>query len=224
MQAAVLRSIRQRDRDRASSRPTRIDASRASAHTSPTRARCPDRSGDRDLWRVAEPFVVPLADLATLPRRELDRRLPLRRRLVRHWPALGGRRVRDLLPQDHRAVGAARTRRHPSRVRRPRRLPLGRADRGRAEPDVLLAERLDGRPLDGDHGAPVRLVSPGQYGYISTKHLCRIELHTAAPRHPRFPPRPGAAPLLALIRAPGSGRRSVIATCRPGRCGPSTGC
>jgi DMSO/TMAO reductase YedYZ molybdopterin-dependent catalytic subunit len=48
--------------------------------------------------------------------------------------------------------------------------------------DVLLAERLDGRPLDGDHGAPVRVVSPQQYGYISTKHLCRIELHTSAPK------------------------------------------
>lgn len=47
--------------------------------------------------------------------------------------------------------------------------------------DVLIAENLDGRPLDGDHGAPVRLVSPSQYGYISTKHLSRIELHTSQP-------------------------------------------
>src|SRR5216117_139661 len=44
---------------------------------------------------------------------------------------------------------------------------------------VLVADRLDGRPLDGDHGAPARLVSPNQYGLVSTKHLCRIELHTA---------------------------------------------
>jgi len=48
--------------------------------------------------------------------------------------------------------------------------------------DVLIADRLDGRPLDGDHGAPARLVSPHQYGYVSTKHLCRIEVHTAEPR------------------------------------------
>jgi DMSO/TMAO reductase YedYZ molybdopterin-dependent catalytic subunit len=47
--------------------------------------------------------------------------------------------------------------------------------------DVLIAEHLNGRPLDGDHGAPLRLVSPNQYGFISTKHLCRIELHTAEP-------------------------------------------
>ncbi len=51
--------------------------------------------------------------------------------------------------------------------------------------DVLVADRLNGLPLDADHGAPVRLVSPSQYGFISTKHLCRIELHTAEPR-PRY--------------------------------------
>jgi DMSO/TMAO reductase YedYZ molybdopterin-dependent catalytic subunit len=48
--------------------------------------------------------------------------------------------------------------------------------------DVLIAEHLGGRPLDSDHGAPVRLVSPSQYGFMSTKHLCRIELHTSEPR------------------------------------------
>ncbi len=48
--------------------------------------------------------------------------------------------------------------------------------------DVLIADHLDGRPLDGDHGAPVRLVSPSQYGFVSTKHLRRIEVHTAEPR------------------------------------------
>ena len=48
-------------------------------------------------------------------------------------------------------------------------------------PDVLLADRLDGEPLSADHGAPVRLVSPSQYGFISTKHLVRIELHPSEP-------------------------------------------
>ncbi|WJV50755.1 molybdopterin-dependent oxidoreductase [Streptomyces flavofungini] len=50
--------------------------------------------------------------------------------------------------------------------------------------DVLIADRLDGRPLDGDHGAPVRLVSPSQYGFVSTKHLCRVEFHTSRPPDP----------------------------------------
>ena len=34
---------------------------------------------------------------------------------------------------------------------------------------VLIADRLDGRPLDGDHGVPARLVGPNQYGFVSTK-------------------------------------------------------
>jgi DMSO/TMAO reductase YedYZ molybdopterin-dependent catalytic subunit len=48
--------------------------------------------------------------------------------------------------------------------------------------DVLIAEHLDGRPLSSDHGAPLRLVSPSQYGFMSTKHLCGIEVHTDALR------------------------------------------
>jgi DMSO/TMAO reductase YedYZ molybdopterin-dependent catalytic subunit len=48
--------------------------------------------------------------------------------------------------------------------------------------DVLIAENLDGHPLDGDHGAPARLVSPSQYGYVSVKHLARIDVLTAAPQ------------------------------------------
>ncbi|MFG1792359.1 molybdopterin-dependent oxidoreductase [Nocardia sp. NPDC049149] len=47
--------------------------------------------------------------------------------------------------------------------------------------DVLIADRLDGRPLNGDHGAPVRLVSPSQYGFVNIKHLCRIEFRTSEP-------------------------------------------
>jgi len=47
---------------------------------------------------------------------------------------------------------------------------------------VLIAEHLDGRPLDGDHGAPARLVSPTQYGYVSIKHLCRVDVRTSKPR------------------------------------------
>lgn len=66
--------------------------------------------------------------------------------------------------------------------------------------DVLIAQQLDGRPLNGDHGAPARVVSPQQYGYVSTKHLCRIEVHTAEPE--------SQEPLLArlLLRSHPRGR------------------
>ena len=47
--------------------------------------------------------------------------------------------------------------------------------------DVLIADRLDGAPLDGAHGAPARLVAPAHYGFVNTKHLCRIEPRDAEP-------------------------------------------
>lgn len=49
-------------------------------------------------------------------------------------------------------------------------------------PDVLIATSLNGHPLDRRHGAPLRLVSPGQYGYKSVKHLERLVLHNKEPR------------------------------------------
>ena len=58
--------------------------------------------------------------------------------------------------------------------------------------DVMLADRLDGEPLDARHGAPLRLVSPGQYGYKNIKHLREIEVCDTFPalgysgmEHPR---------------------------------------
>lgn len=44
--------------------------------------------------------------------------------------------------------------------------------------DVLLADRLDGQPLSIDHGAPIRLVAPQHYGYMSPKHLKAIVCST----------------------------------------------
>lgn len=49
------------------------------------------------------------------------------------------------------------------------------------QPDVMLALTLDGEPLDARHGAPLRLVSPAQYGYKSVKHLVALELHDHRP-------------------------------------------
>jgi DMSO/TMAO reductase YedYZ molybdopterin-dependent catalytic subunit len=39
---------------------------------------------------------------------------------------------------------------------------------------VLLADRLEGRPLPVEHGAPWRLVAPAHYGYKQVKHLARL--------------------------------------------------
>jgi DMSO/TMAO reductase YedYZ molybdopterin-dependent catalytic subunit len=130
---------------------------------------------------VAEPFAVPLAKLATLPRRELIADFHCVSGWSAtdlHWEGVAFETLYRELIEPSVKPGAAVT--HVS---------FGGLDGYRSvvliedalAEDVLIAERLDGRPLHGDHGAPVRLVSPRQYGYVNTKHLCRIELHTAEP-------------------------------------------
>jgi DMSO/TMAO reductase YedYZ molybdopterin-dependent catalytic subunit len=59
------------------------------------------------------------------------------------------------------------------------------------QPDVLLADTLNGEPLGVDHGAPLRLVAPAHYGYKNAKHICAIEFWQDN-RHYNFPfPYPG---------------------------------
>jgi DMSO/TMAO reductase YedYZ molybdopterin-dependent catalytic subunit len=43
------------------------------------------------------------------------------------------------------------------------------------QPDVLLAYEMNGRPLEPQHGFPLRLVVPGWYGMTSVKWLTSIE-------------------------------------------------
>jgi DMSO/TMAO reductase YedYZ molybdopterin-dependent catalytic subunit len=45
-------------------------------------------------------------------------------------------------------------------------------------PEVLIADRMNDRPLTVEHGAPIRLIAPAHYGYKSAKHLVGIELRT----------------------------------------------
>jgi DMSO/TMAO reductase YedYZ molybdopterin-dependent catalytic subunit len=55
-----------------------------------------------------------------------------------------------------------------------RSLPVGEATR----PSVLLAYEMNGRPLEPQHGYPLRLLVPGWYGMTSVKWLTRIEAVT----------------------------------------------
>ena len=47
-----------------------------------------------------------------------------------------------------------------------------------AHPGVLLAYEMNGRPLEPQHGAPLRLIVPGWYGMTQVKWLTRIEALT----------------------------------------------
>jgi hypothetical protein len=42
--------------------------------------------------------------------------------------------------------------------------------------DTWLVDEIDGRPLDVEHGSPLRTVTPGRYFYKSVKWLRRVEL------------------------------------------------
>lgn len=44
------------------------------------------------------------------------------------------------------------------------------------DPEVLFAHKMDGGPLEPDHGYPVRLVVPGRYGWKSAKWVTGVEL------------------------------------------------
>lgn len=46
---------------------------------------------------------------------------------------------------------------------------------------VIVADKLNGEPLTVEHGAPLRLVAPGHYGYKNPKHLSRMELYSSMP-------------------------------------------
>jgi DMSO/TMAO reductase YedYZ molybdopterin-dependent catalytic subunit len=130
---------------------------------------------------VTKSFAVPLAELETLPRREL----------VADFHCVAGWSATSVQWEGVAFATFYRTIIEPS-LRPGTAITLVSFDgldgyqsivwlEDALAEDVLIADRLDGRPLDGDHGAPVRLVSPSQYGFISTKHLCRIELHTSQP-------------------------------------------
>jgi DMSO/TMAO reductase YedYZ molybdopterin-dependent catalytic subunit len=139
---------------------------------------------------VSEPFSLPLARLAELPRREITADF----HCVAGWSATGLRWEGVAFETLYRGViepalqpGAPIA--HVVFRGLDRYRSIVSIEDALAE-DVLIAERLDGRPLDPDHGAPVRLVSPSQYGFVSIKHLCRIDVHPAGAQPRPFRRRP----------------------------------
>jgi DMSO/TMAO reductase YedYZ molybdopterin-dependent catalytic subunit len=148
---------------------------------------------------VTKSFALPLAELAKLPRRELIADL----HCVAGWSATNLRWEGVPFETFYRLIIEPSVRPDTSITH----IVFGGLDGYRSvvstedalAEDVLIADRLDGRPLDADHGAPARLVSPSQYGFVSTKHLCRIELLTAEPAENYGAPSPITE---ALLRSP----------------------
>ena len=125
---------------------------------------------------VEDPFSVPVAHLADLPRHEVTADFHCVAGWSAtdlHWEGVALRTFYETLVVPRLAAGATVT-----------HLLFAGLDHYRAVaeiadvlgPDVVIADRLNGEPLTPDHGAPVRLVSPGQYGYVSIKHLCQVQV------------------------------------------------
>lgn len=128
---------------------------------------------------VTDAFAVPLAELARLPRRELTADL----HCVAGWSAVNLRWEGVAFATFYSAIiepalDAASPVTHVVFTGLDGHRSVAMIEDALND-DVLIAENLDGLPLDGDHGAPVRLVSPSQYGFVSTKHLSRIEVRTS---------------------------------------------
>ena len=118
-----------------------------------------------------------------------------------------------------------------------RSLPAGEARR----PSVLLAYEMNGRPLEPQHGYPLRLLVPGWYGMTSVKWLTRIEavtepfrgFHQATAYHYKQSDEEPGEPVTrirprALMIPPGfpdfpSGAATSIAAPSPSRDGPGAG-
>jgi DMSO/TMAO reductase YedYZ molybdopterin-dependent catalytic subunit len=125
--------------------------------------------------RVSRPLAVSLDELEAMPQHTVD--LPIA--CVEGWSATAtwtGVRVRDLLAEAG-AAGVDRT------VDVESLQPQGRYRRSQlnpdhtADPDTILALRLDGEPLHIDHGHPVRLLGPNRPGVLQTKWVSRLEVH-----------------------------------------------
>jgi DMSO/TMAO reductase YedYZ molybdopterin-dependent catalytic subunit len=132
---------------------------------------------------LVEPFSLRVAELGTLPRRVVTADF----HCVAGWSAAGLRWEGVSFETLYRTIIEPRLKPGPSVTH----LVFAGLDGYRSIVEigdalaeaVIVADQLNGRPLDPDHGAPCRLVSPGQYGFVSTKHLCRIEVHPGRPAY-----------------------------------------
>lgn len=95
---------------------------------------------------------------------------------VTGWSVWGvnwtGVRLKDLLEQAGVKPGATWVKFYSGDGLYTSAIPLEYA----LHPDVMVAHQIDGGPIPGPLGGPVRLIVPGMYGWKSVKWLKRIEL------------------------------------------------
>ena len=121
---------------------------------------------------VGRPLELDLASFAALPHRERVADLHCVTGWSRFGTRLGGLPLAELLERCDVLPGA-RFVRFEAYSDRCHDTSL---DLATALADTWLVDRVDGRPLDVEHGYPLRTVTPGRYFYKSLKWLHRIEL------------------------------------------------
>ncbi len=132
------------------------------------------RSGDYRLevtGRVPNPIVLDLEQIRAMQQHSAT--LPIACvegwSTTQHWEGI---RLRDLLAQA--GVTGSRTVRVESlQQRRSYRSSIVDADQV-ADPDTLLALRVNGETLELDHGYPLRLIGPNRPGVMQTKWIARV--------------------------------------------------
>jgi DMSO/TMAO reductase YedYZ molybdopterin-dependent catalytic subunit len=125
---------------------------------------------------VDRPFELSYADLQALPQeRQVSDFHCVTGWSVEnvHWE---GVRIRELLKAAKLGPSARALRFNSAELPYDSALTLEQA----LLPDVMLALKLDGKPLTRAHGAPVRLVIPEMYGYKGVKWLKSIEVSREA--------------------------------------------
>lgn len=133
---------------------------------------------DLDRWRltvdglVARPLVLEWKELVALPHSERDVDIHCVTGWSRPGTRLGGVPFEELcaLVAPLSEARFARFEAYSSRAH-DSSLPLDVARR-----DTWLVDAVDGRPLEVEHGFPLRTVTPSRYFYKSVKWLRRIEL------------------------------------------------
>ena len=92
-------------------------------------------------------------------------------RFDNHWEGVPFRAIRDLTEPLPSATHVLVHSEHEYTTN----VPL----RDLMEPEVLLAFRHDGKPLEPEHGGPLRLVVPKLYGWKSAKWVRNLEFLTS---------------------------------------------
>ncbi|HET9690977.1 MAG TPA: molybdopterin-dependent oxidoreductase [Acidimicrobiales bacterium] len=133
---------------------------------------------DPATWRltvdglVATPATYTLADLQAMPRTRLVRDF----QCVTGWRVPGvaweGVTLQALIDRSSPHPAATAVRFESFDGTYTESLTLAQA----ARPDVIVADRMQGRPLSDEHGGPARLYVAPMYGYKSCKWLSRITL------------------------------------------------